>query len=90
MWCSVVDENSIKPTWGARECWGSCLGNNIHSDFIICICAVQNLTVLQVESKFKSKGIFSTMVDVFNLCWFHTVVYSHLGVPLESWNFFLI
>lgn len=33
-----------------------------------------NLMVLQVESKFGDKGIFSTMVDVFNLYWFHTVV----------------
>lgn len=49
-----------------------------------------NLTVLQVESKFEGKGIFSTTVDVFNLCWFHTIVYSHCEVPLENWNFFLI
>lgn len=67
---ALVDENSIKPTWGARECWSSCLGNNIHSDFIICICAVQNLAMLQVESKLKSKGIFSTTVQwwMFLIC----------------------
>lgn len=49
-----------------------------------------NFTLLQVESKFEGQGILSTMVDVFNLCSFHAVVYSHPNVPLESWNFFLV
>lgn len=49
-----------------------------------------NFAMLQVESQFEGKSIFSTTVDVFNLCTFHTIVYSHRKVPLESWNFFLV